>query len=53
MKTGRPVTDQTRANYPALTPGKYTFMVIASNSQGIWNSEPVYFLVSLLNLPFI
>jgi ligand-binding sensor domain-containing protein/serine phosphatase RsbU (regulator of sigma subunit) len=37
----QPVTDQTRAIYSALPSGKYTFMVIASNSQGIWNSEPV------------
>jgi serine phosphatase RsbU (regulator of sigma subunit) len=39
----QPVTDQTRAIYSALPPGRYTFMVIASNSQGIWNSEPVTF----------
>ena len=26
-----------------LPPGKYTFNVIASNSQGIWNSKPVTF----------
>lgn len=39
----QPVTDQTRAIYSALPPGKYTFMVIASNSQGVWNSEPVTF----------
>ena len=39
----RPVTDQTRAIYSALPPGKYTFNVIASNSQGIWNSKPVSF----------
>lgn len=39
----RPVTDQTRAIYSALPPGRYTFMVIASNSQGIWNSKPVTF----------
>ena len=39
----QPVTDQTRAIYPALPPGKYTFNVIASNSQGIWNSKPVTF----------
>ena len=38
-----PVTDQTRAIYSALTPGKYTFNVIASNSQGIWNNKPVSF----------
>lgn len=37
----RPVTDQTTAIYSALPPGKYTFMVKARNSQGIWNSEPV------------
>ena len=39
----RPVTDQTRAIYSALPPGKYTFNVIASNSQGIWNKKPVSF----------
>src|SRR5450759_1752528 len=39
----RPVTDQTRVIYSALPPGKYTFNVIASNSQGIWNSKPVSF----------
>ncbi len=39
----RPVTDQTRVIYSALPPGKYTFMVKASNSQGIWNSKPVTF----------
>jgi ligand-binding sensor domain-containing protein/serine phosphatase RsbU (regulator of sigma subunit) len=38
-----PVTDQTRAIYSALTPGKYTFNVIASNSQGIWNKKPASF----------
>jgi len=37
----RPVTDQTRAIYSALSPGKYTFMVMARNSRGIWNSKPV------------
>jgi serine phosphatase RsbU (regulator of sigma subunit) len=39
----RPITDQTNVIYSALPPGKYTFMVIASNSQGIWNNEPVTF----------
>jgi ligand-binding sensor domain-containing protein/serine phosphatase RsbU (regulator of sigma subunit) len=39
----RPVTDQTRAIYSALPPGKYTFMVMACNSHGIWNSKPVTF----------
>jgi ligand-binding sensor domain-containing protein/serine phosphatase RsbU (regulator of sigma subunit) len=37
----QPLTDQTRVTYSALPPGKYTFNVIASNSQGIWNSKPV------------
>lgn len=36
-------TDQTEVFYSALPPGKYTFNVIASNSYGIWNSEPVTF----------
>jgi serine phosphatase RsbU (regulator of sigma subunit)/streptogramin lyase len=39
----RPVTDQTQAIYSGLSPGRYTFMVIANNSQGIWNKEPVTF----------
>jgi len=39
----QPVTDQTRAIYSALPSGKYTFKVKASNSQGIWNKEPVTF----------
>ena len=39
----RPVTDQTRAIYSGLSPGKYTFMVLANNSQGVWNKEPVTF----------
>lgn len=37
----RPVTDQTRAYYPVLPPGKYTFNVVAKNSEGIWNKQPV------------
>ncbi len=39
----QPATDQTRVIYSALPPGKYTFNVIASNSQGVWNSKPVTF----------
>jgi ligand-binding sensor domain-containing protein len=39
----QPMTDQTRATYSALSPGKYTFRVRARNSQGIWNNEPVTF----------
>jgi len=37
----RPETDQTRATYSALSPGRYTFMVKALNSDGIWNETPV------------
>ncbi len=36
----RPVTTQTRAIYSTLPPGKYTFKVIARNSEGVWNSRP-------------
>jgi ligand-binding sensor domain-containing protein/serine phosphatase RsbU (regulator of sigma subunit) len=46
-----PVTDQTRAIYSALPPGKYTFNVIASNSQGMWNSRPATFHF-IINPPF-
>jgi serine phosphatase RsbU (regulator of sigma subunit)/streptogramin lyase len=42
-KDWRPVTVETRAIYSALPPGKYNFKVIASNSEGIWNSKPVTF----------
>lgn len=41
-KDWRQVTEP-QAIYPTLPPGKYNFMVIASNSQGIWNSDPVTF----------
>ncbi|MCX6326206.1 MAG: SpoIIE family protein phosphatase [Bacteroidia bacterium] len=39
--------NEPQAIYPTLPPGKYTFMVMASNSQGIWNSKPVtfYFII--------
>ncbi len=39
----RPVTDQTRAIYSALPAGKYTFKVVARNSEGLWNTKPVTF----------
>ncbi|MFH0756577.1 MAG: two-component regulator propeller domain-containing protein [Bacteroidota bacterium] len=34
---------QTRVTYPALRFGKYTFLVKARNSEGVWNKEPVSF----------
>ncbi|HVN57630.1 MAG TPA: two-component regulator propeller domain-containing protein [Bacteroidales bacterium] len=43
----RPVTDQTRAIYSALPAGKYTFNVIARNSEGLWNSKPVTFMFTI------
>lgn len=37
----RPVTTRTSEIYSALPPGKYTFMVKASNSEGVWNENPI------------
>ena len=34
---------QTRAIYPALPDGRYTFMVKARNSAGVWNNVPTSF----------
>ncbi|MCK7500666.1 MAG: hypothetical protein MZW92_68475 [Comamonadaceae bacterium] len=34
-------TDQTSAMYSSISPGKYTFMVRASNNYGYWNETPV------------
>jgi len=34
---------QTDANYPALPHGRYTFLVKAKNSAGVWNQEPASF----------
>lgn len=39
----QPVTDQTRAIFSSLPAGKYTFMVTACNSQGVWNTDPLTF----------
>ncbi len=36
-----PPTTQRSQNYPTLSPGHYTFRVIASNSYGYWNEEPL------------
>ncbi len=37
----RPATKQTYVTYSPLPPGSYTFKVVASNNNGIWNKEPV------------
>lgn len=34
-------TDQTRATYSSLSPGRYVFKVRASNNYGYWNEKPV------------
>jgi len=51
-------TDQTRQQYPSLSPGKYIFRVKAVNSNGIWNSEPETFAFTIkppfyFSTPFI
>ncbi len=38
-----PETEITRATYPSLSPGRYTFKVKAVNSSGVWNTEPETF----------
>ncbi len=39
----RQASRQTDANYPALPHGRYTFLVKAKNSAGVWNTEPASF----------
>ncbi|MES2651960.1 MAG: two-component regulator propeller domain-containing protein [Bacteroidota bacterium] len=39
---------QREANYSNLLPGKYTFMVKASNNDGIWNEEPIRIQIVVL-----
>jgi len=34
-------TTQTSVTYPSLAPKKYIFKVIAQNSEGTWNKEPI------------
>jgi ligand-binding sensor domain-containing protein/serine phosphatase RsbU (regulator of sigma subunit) len=36
-----PPTSQRMVQYPTLSPGHYTFSVMASNSYGYWNEAPV------------
>jgi ligand-binding sensor domain-containing protein/serine phosphatase RsbU (regulator of sigma subunit) len=42
---------QTRAIYPALPHGRYTFLVKARNSSGVWNDEPASYSF-LIKPPF-
>ncbi len=34
--------------YPGLKPGKYTFKVISSNNDGVWNTEPAMVNISIV-----
>jgi ligand-binding sensor domain-containing protein len=41
------VTEQRTVTYAKLPPGRYTFLVKGSNSDGVWNPEPVSFSFSI------
>lgn len=43
----QPVTSRTFANYPALSHGEYTFKVLASNNEGIWNTNPTTYTFTI------
>ena len=43
----RPATREAMVDYPNLAPGRYTFRVMASNSYGYWNNEPVEYSFSI------
>jgi ligand-binding sensor domain-containing protein/serine phosphatase RsbU (regulator of sigma subunit) len=45
------ITTQTSVTYPALVPKKYSFNLLAQNSEGVWNSEPIVFNFQI-NPPF-
>lgn len=41
QQSWQPETKQTAVSYSGLSPGEYTFKLMAKNSAGIWNKEPV------------
>ena len=45
------VTTETSVTYPALSPKKYAFHLMAQNSEGLWNSEAIVFNFQI-NPPF-
>ncbi|MGD1843275.1 MAG: two-component regulator propeller domain-containing protein [Thermonemataceae bacterium] len=47
-KEWTPATYKNEAVYPNLPPGKYTFKIIASNSDGIWTSQPTIYRFEIL-----
>jgi ligand-binding sensor domain-containing protein/two-component sensor histidine kinase len=44
-------SEDDNAKYSNLTPGTYTFYVISSNNEGVWNEEPTAFVFTILT-PF-
>ncbi len=44
----RPITQQTFVSYSPLPPGDYTFKVIASNNNNVWNSKPVTYRFTII-----
>lgn len=46
-KDWSPPTSSTMEDYPNLAPGHYTFRVIASNSYGYWNEDPVEYAFTI------
>lgn len=40
-------TTQTSVVYPSLLPGKYTFLLRARNSDGLWNEHPLQYAFSI------
>jgi serine phosphatase RsbU (regulator of sigma subunit) len=48
-KDWQEVTTQNSITYQTLPPNKYTFKVIARNSDGIWNSEPAVHSFQIVN----
>lgn len=50
-KDWSPIVKENSVTYPDLEPGLYTFNVRSSNSDGVWNKEPVTFKFEI-NAPF-
>jgi hypothetical protein len=44
-------SEEDNAKYSNLAPGTYTFKVISSNNEGVWNEEPTNFVFTILT-PF-
>jgi ligand-binding sensor domain-containing protein/signal transduction histidine kinase len=42
-------TNESFVTYSNMPPGKYTFLAIAKNDQGVWSAEPVSFSFQILN----